>query len=608
MRGEKIILLLLVLAWRQGGFGRAQTMVNPTADQLMQIMRSQPGVDIAAPVTATASFDPPQVRPGEKAVYRVTFNATAVSVNLPEKIPAPAGLKIKLNCSGQTMQPVGAEYQNVATFDYDVRPETSGKFILPEFTAEVYGRPVVVPAAELEATTQVAHEPVRQLFVEPSATNVFVGESFNVSVRLPATAAGAIEGLADVQINGDGFVADKNSARQSIHPTVINGRQIPAYVYETSLRPIAAGELSLSAQGFTSGMRFNGPIVITGQVTLSGRPAQFVLLDSEPVRIHVRPLPAGNELPGFLGAVGNYACDPPELATNRLKVGEPVQLKIVVRGENALNRIKPPLPPAADGWQIFPAERGAMVSTAANQRPGAIFKYTLIPLSPGLRATPAIPFSCFDPAREKYVDLTLPALPVTVQAGEMEISADTELMLAENETPKPESRLGPPASAPGWRIGGLVPLQLRAWFPLVQILPALGFCGLWFWDRRRRFLEQHPEIVRRRAARRELRREIRLLTAAAQAGDAEKFVRGAVRCLQVASAPHFPAAPRAIVAGDVWQILTPAERAGQAEGIVRRFFAAADAAAFAGRTEDATALLAEKEGLKKLLLKLERRL
>jgi hypothetical protein len=87
-RGKKIILLLLVLVIGQSPLARAQPVVNPTADQLMQIMRSQAGVNIAAPVTATASFDPPQVRPGEKAVYRVVFNATAVSVHWPEKIPA----------------------------------------------------------------------------------------------------------------------------------------------------------------------------------------------------------------------------------------------------------------------------------------------------------------------------------------------------------------------------------------------------------------------------------------------------------------------------------------------------------------------------------------
>jgi hypothetical protein len=595
----------------QNPLARAQPVVNPTADQLMQIMRSQPGVDIAAPVTATASFDPPQVRPGEKAVYRVVFNATAVSVQWSEKIPAPAGLKIRLNCSGQTMQPVGGEYQNFATFDYDVRADATGNFTMPEFTAQVYGQSVPIPAAQLEVKTDLPepHEPARQLLVEPSATNVFVGENFNVSVLLPATAAGAIEGVSDVQLNGASFVVDKNAVRQSIRQIALNGRNVTAYIYEASLTPIAAGQLNLSAQGFTAGMNFGGPISITGHLTIPGGPPKMILLDSEPVAIHVRPLPSENELPGFLGAVGNYACDFPSLTTNVLKVGEPVQLNVVIRGQKNLNRINPPLPPHADGWQIFPAVRGGIIPPTADKNPGASFQYTLIPLTETVRATPAIPFSCFDPVRGQYVDLSIPSLPVTVLAGTAQTNADAALMLSENQSDsEKKSGLSKLAASPGWTTSSLVPLQLRDWFPLVQIFPALGFGGLWWWDRRRRFLEQHPEIVRRRAALRALRREIRLLDHAAATADEKNFIQHAINALQIASAPHYPATPRALVCGDVLQILASLERDGKDGELVRRFFTTADATAFANATENRTSLLAEKSALIEILSKLEARL
>ncbi len=605
----KIFILLLLASARPSPPAHAQMLVNPSAEQLMQIVRSQPAVDIAAPVTATASFDPPQVRPGEKAVYRVVFNATAVSVNLPKIIPAPPGLQIRLNCSGQTMQPVGGEYQNFATFDYDVRAAAPGEFTMPEFSAEIYGKPVAIPAAQLVVKTDLPepHEPARQLLVEPSATNVFVGEVFNVSVLLPATAAGAVEGVSDIQLNGDGFVVDKNSVRQSIRAVVTAGRNSTAYIFEASLTPIAAGKVNLSAQGFTAGMNFGGPISITGHLTIPGGPPKMILLDSEPVAINVRPLPGERELPGFLGAVGNYACDPPSLATNVLKVGEPVQLSIVIHGPNNLSRVNPPLPPRADGWQIFPAERGGISGGAKG--PGASFKYTLIPLTTAVSTTPALPFSCFDPVGGKYIDLTIPSLPVTVLADAMQTNVDAALMLAENTAEADQKTgLSQLASSPGWSAGGLVPLQLRGWFPLMQILPALGFGGLWWWDRRRRFLEAHPEIVRRREARRALRRERRWLEQAAASGDATRFVRHAISALQIASAPHYPATPRALVCGDVLQILTAAERAGNSSDLVRRFFAAADAAAFANRAESQTALLAEQNALREILQKLEARL
>jgi hypothetical protein len=140
------------------------------------------------------------------------------------------------------------------------------------------------------------------------------------------------------------------------------------------------------------------------------------------------------------------------------------------------------------------------------------------------------------------------------------------------------------------------------------LLPALGFCGLWWWDRRRRFLEQHPEVVRRRLARRALRREMRSLELAAQNGDAADFVRRGISALQIASAPHYPATPRALVCGDVLQILTATERDGNPGETIRRLFASADAAEFATSAETQSGLLAAKSALKDILFKLEARL
>jgi hypothetical protein len=586
----------------------AQAPPNLTPEQLMQLMRSQPAVDISTPVMASASFDPPVVRPGERAVYRVTFNATAVSVNWPAKIPAPPELTVHLNASGQTMQAVGGEYQNIAVFDFDVHADVAGRFTVPEFTVQIYGQPVLVPATQLEVKAELPepHEPARQLLVEPSATNVYLGESFDLSVLLPA-GGGGVRVVSDMQLNGDGFVTDKNDVRQSIHPVEVNGRSVTAYVYETSITPIAAGTLNLSAQGFTTGMRFGGPMAINGQVTMPGGSSQIILVDSEPVAIQVRPLPAGDELPGFNGLIGSYTCDSPSLSTNYLKAGEPVQLTVVIRGGKNLGRIVSPPPPRAEGWQIFPAVRGGIAG--GPNGPGAIFQYTLIPLSDAVRITPAIPFSCFDPGRGQYIDLTIPSLPVFVVAGEMATNADATLIPSESAAGlEQRTGLSKLATSPGWITGGLVPLQLRGWFPLLQIFPALGFCGLWWWDRRRRYLEQHPEIVRRRQARRALRGALRRLEQAAASSDAEQFVRHAITALQIASAPHYPAAPRALVCGDVLQILTAPEREGKCGETARRFFAAANAAAFASRSESQTGLLAEKSALWEIISKLEERL
>ena len=99
-----------------------------------------------------------------------------------------------------------------------------------------------------------------------------------------------------------------------------------------------------------------------------------------------------------------------------------------------------------------------------------------------------------------------------------------------------------------------------------------------------------------------------MLDQAAAKNNSADFVGRAINALQIASAPHYPATPRALVCGDILQILTASERAGKSGETVRRLFAAADAATFANSPEIQNELLTEKSGLKETLLKLEARL
>ncbi len=304
-------------------------------------------------------------------------------------------------------------------------------------------------------------------------------------------------------------MTDKTATRQSVQMVSVNGQSKPAFICDMVVTPIVAGPLKFSAQGFTAGREFSGPITIQGQVVIPGGPPQYVLLVSDPVEINVRPLPSADELPGFTGAIGKFLPDPPQLSTNRLRVGEPAHLKIVFHGEGDLTRLVPPEPPRSPDWQIIP-----------DNPPDT--GYTLIPLTDEARETPAIPFSYFDPASAKYVDLTIPPLPVTV-VGE---SLPVQLPVSDDGTTSAAPlKLSGLAATPGKTAASLEPLQLRGWFVGVQLAPVLGFLALWQWDRRRRFLEAHPEIVRRRLARRALRREKRALEQAAAAGDAAAFVQ-----------------------------------------------------------------------------------
>lgn len=571
-------------------FAQAPQQLPPGG--LGQLQVPQAPVDISSPVTATAAFDPPVVRPGEKTFYRVTVTATESSIQWPEEISAPPGLRFAPDAHGQMSQFLGNKFLPLTSFVYEVRPAATGHFAVTNFTVVVYGKPLEIPAAALDVVAGNPNpQPPRQLMLETSATNVFLGEPFRISVLLPAGPGNTVEALREVQLNGTGLMTDKTATRQSVQPFNINGQSTPAFLCDMVVTPIVTGPLKFSAQAFTAGRDFSGPIIIQGQVVIPGGAPQYTLLVSDPTEIHVRPLPTTGELPGFTGAMGKFLRDPPQLSSNRLRVGVPAHLKLIFHGEGDLTRLVPPEPPRSPDWQVIP------------DNPPEI-GYTLIPLTDEARGTPPIPFCSFDPASAKYVDLTIPSIPVTVVGDSLPV----QLPAAGDEaTSAAPLKLGELAAAPGKMTESLEPLQLRGWFVGVQLAPVIGFLALWQWDCRRRFLAAHPEIVRRRSARRALRRERRALERAITANDADAFVRHASNAMKISCAPQFPAHPQALVCADVLTQLDNTGSNGGAGETVRRIFAAADAR-FAVAAQAQSDCLALKSEVDAVLQRLEERL
>jgi hypothetical protein len=489
---------------------------------------------------------------------------------------------------------------------------------------------VTVPAAQLQvvAVPSATMRPAPQITLELPVTNLVVGQAVSARMVLPGLPGGAVQGLGAPQLSGQGFLVDLGGARQRIEMMPRGGTPVPSYIYETTLTPVAMGKLTVFAQGFTAGSHFSGSIVITGTAIIPGGPPQYTLLESDPVELNVRPLPTEGELPGFTGAIGRFAVGPPKLATNVLRVGDPVKLTVIItnRSDGPLARLVAPLPPQVREWQVFaandyapaqpvqPPPPVAFVQPGQPARPDAAqgvvaFNYTLIPLTETARATPPIPFSCFDPKSGSYADLTIPSVPVTVNPGTSpaDLTALAQPATTAGE-PEKELVLRGLAAARGRTAASLVPPQQQAWFPLIQLAPAAAFLGLWSWDRRRRYLEQHPDVLLRRRARRALRRQRRILQSAAGAADAPRFAAAAVRAMRVACAPHYPAEPRALVGADILPLLPEPDRSGRPGEVVRRFFDVTDASDFSTTSLNPADLLPLQPDLDRVLQQLEDRL
>jgi hypothetical protein len=590
--------LLVTGFWMLGVFAcplPAQLPQRIPPGGVAQLQIQQTPVDVSLPdaIIATAEFDPPTTVSGRKAFYRVTLEAVPNSVQWPEQIPSPPGLQWGRQARGELTRIENNKFHPLTALVYEVMAAKPGNYSLSNLTLQVAGRRVAVPAASLVVLPDhsAPPAPARQLVLDASEANLYPGQPFRFRMLCPVGPRNEIEALREIQINGVGFITDRLSARQAVETTVVGGEKKTAFVYETVATPISAGTLEISAQAFTAGRDFSGPISISGQVTIPGGPTKNVLLISDVLRLNVRPLPADKELPGFTGAVGKFIADVPQLSTNRIRVGEPVHLKFGFQNAGGLARLVPPEMPRSRDWQIIP-----------DSPPGA--GCTLIPLTDEATNTPAIPFCTFDPVAARFTDQTIPSLPVTVIGESLptQLSSDNPEVIS-----AAPAALGRLTDSPGKSVSRLQPLQLQGWFVAVQLLPVAGFIALWRWDVRRRFLEAHPEIVRRRQAKRALRREIAGLQKAAAAGDRECFTRHAAAALRIAVAPHFPADARALVGADVVSQLDEAERCGRHGETVRKIFTAADAQ-FASSPQLPADLLALRAEVKAVLQKMEEKL
>ena len=581
-----------------------------TPDAFDALIGSAASIDMDT-VKARAEFDPPVVPLGGKAIYRIVLTALDESVKLPEQLPTPNGLQLVAGGRGQAYQAIGGQkLQPQTTIIFHVTAASTGVFTLPSFPIAVYSKTATVPEARLTVTaagTPGLREAPR-LLVELPEGDVYAGQTIKVRVILLDPGDGSVQGLSQPHITGESIFSEPMSfgRRDTIRH---NGQTYPAFVNDVVITAMHEGQEQLVAQGHSMSTRMMG-----------GQPGVFQsfnsLIDSEPVTLTVKPLPKEGLLPGFTGAIGSFQLDPPKLSTNEVRAGDPLTLAVTLHGDGNIGRLTLPQLQFLREWQTFPPVGDTSPSYVIMQRGFASFNYTLIPLNDHSKATPPIPFSYFDPKKAAYVDLTIPPVAVTVQPAPAEKIPHTQLSRNTGPTLETDEMSGHErdfvltglAETPGRSVSSLVALQGRWWFLALQLVPAAALAGLWGWDRRRRFLEAHPEVIRKRRAHRGLRRQLRLARRASAARDADGFVTGAINALREACAPHGAANPEALVCADVLEEIPAPQRQGRTGEIVRRLFGAADAQRFGGTTRDGADLLALQPDLERLLDQLRARL
>jgi BatD DUF11 like domain len=579
-------------------------------DAFDSLVASAASFDMDAPVEVKAEFDPPVAMVGGNVTYRVVLTALDESVKVPDKLPTPPELQLSQGGRGQAYNNMGGQkLRPQTTILYHLTPTNTGTFTIPSFEIDAYSKPVKVPEAKLTVLPTGSIKPYEppRLLIELPKEDVYVGQSFRIPLILPETEETKVGGFTQAKVKGEFLFSEPLSLGMHMEPIQRNGKMVQALIQEVLVTALREGEQEIIGQAHSvSSQIVPGPTPVFQSTS--------TLIDSDRVKLRVKPLPEEGKLPGFTGAVGNYQLEPPKISKDEVRAGEPITMTINLHGDGNLGRLTPPQVPSLKDWEGFPpVADNSLPPSIVQQRGFTTFTYTLIPLSEKVSETPAIPFSYFDPRKKTYIDLTIPPVPIHVNPAPGGALALKERLEQGNPVLKSFEEEKPPVMTgimenSGRVVSSLTPLQQNWWFLGLQVIPAAGIGGLWAWDRRRRFLEQNPDVVLKRKARRGLRKQLRAARHAAARGDAAGFVSSGVHALREACAPHVPAKPEALVCADVLNVLASSDNGRQSSELVRRFFAVADGIRFGGPSREVTELLSLQPELEKLLAQLKERL
>ncbi len=139
-------------------------------------------------------------------------------------------------------------------------------------------------------------------------------------------------------------------------------------------------------------------------------------VEVKPLTVEVLPFPEKDKPSSFEGALGSYGIALNGLKGKSLRVGEPFELGVTIKGEGDMDTVSFPSLFCQRGWGGFFSltTPPKLVEKKEGEK-----KYilSLSPLSDEIKAIPKINFSSFDPLRKQYVEVSTEPMAVVVKPG-----------------------------------------------------------------------------------------------------------------------------------------------------------------------------------------------
>jgi len=235
--------------------------------------------------------------------------------------------------------------------------------------------------------------------------------------------------------------------RQQIEPKqeIIDGTEyLTGELYKAALFPQKAGEITIAPKKLTC----------TAQIRTEGNKrvrdpffdsffddpffnSQYqnvrLEMESNPIRLNVKPLPIENKPAGFSGAVGRFSIKA-SIDSESLVVNDAVTIKLVISGSGNLELINTPeigWPPDFEAYE--PKITKNIKPTSAGVSGSRTFEFLAIPRSSGDFKIGPIELSYFDPSTGKYKKVSSELFNIHVEKGDQSTTSVTYSGIAQED-------------------------------------------------------------------------------------------------------------------------------------------------------------------------------
>jgi hypothetical protein len=344
----------------------------------------------------------------------------------------PLGVTPNVSSMTQIINGQRSDYRSVSfAFRFRIEASQPGQYTVPSLIAEQGGKRAQSPPAQF-SVRGVDDSQDMQLRLSLPDRPLWVGETVDASIdwylrRDVGNRTFSIP-LFDqdewVEIEapaGDpklgGFHA---GSRQLELPykqdkTTLDGTEYTRFRFQFRLTPSKAGLLSPPPARVVAELQAGYGRDLFGFQVPQTRLFQSV---SKPLRLEIRPLPQAGRPESFKNAVGASFAIEVQAGRTVVRVGDPIELRILLRGKGRLAGL---ILPELSAMGLLPAQFGAPEEPPAGEvlddGKGKLFRVTVRLRSAEVREIPALTFGYFDPAKGEYQTVRSQPIALSVKGS-----------------------------------------------------------------------------------------------------------------------------------------------------------------------------------------------